>query len=208
MLASPIVDLLLGGTGKAREVRQLTDIEELIMASVAGMIVKELNVAWHAVGLQFGFEKRETTAQISRMMPAGERTLCVCFEVKMPEAAGVLNVCLPAMVLNTILRRLIAERDQPRRRSAALGVRVRDLVGESRVGASLQFPPVKLMAREIVGLAPGSLLRLPLPTHAAAELRVAGMALGAARPVRMGEHRGARMERLSNPESETASTVR
>ena len=193
-LAAPMVDLLLGGTGKAEPVRALTDIEELIMASVVQMIVKELNGAWQPVGLQFGFEKRESGAQVARMLAPGEKTLCVCFEVRMPGVQGAINLCLPAVVLNTILRKLIAERDRPRRRSAEVRTRVRELVGESTVGTVLQFPPVRLSAREVASLAVGTVVRLPVPRHAAAELRVAGLALGAARPVRMGEHRGARME--------------
>ena len=193
-LAGPMVDLLLGGTGKAEPVRALTDIEELIMASVMQMIVKELNGAWQPVGLQFGFEKRESGSQIARMLGPGEKTLCVCFEVRMPGTQGAINLCLPAVVLNTILRKLIAERDRPRRRSAEVGTRVRELVGESTVGTVLQFPPVRLSAKEVAMLAVGTVVRLPVPRHAAAELRVGGLALGAARPVRMGEHRGARME--------------
>ena len=193
-LASPIVDLLLGGTGKAEPERPLTDIEDLIMSSVVLMIVKELNVAWQPVGLQFVVEKRESAAQVSRMMPAGEKTMCVCFEINMPEARGVLNLCLPAVVLNTILRKLISENSRPRRRSPEVQIRMRDLLGETKVGAVLQFPPVKLRARELAELATGMVLRLPIPRHAPAELRVGGLALGKARAVRMGEHRGARME--------------
>jgi len=193
-LASPMVDLLLGGKGRPEAPRTLTDIEELIMASVVQMMVKELNAAWEPVGLQFAFERRESTAQVARMMPAGEKTLCVCFEVKMPEVQGVLNICLPAVVLNTILRRLISGRDRPRRVAQEVRARVRELVGESKVGSVLQFPPMQLQASRIAELQVGSVLRLPMPRHAAAELKVVGLALGPAWPVRMGEHRGARME--------------
>ena len=196
-LASPIVDLLLGGTGRAEPERPLTDIEDLIMVSVVQMIVKELNVAWTPVGLNFTFEKRESSAQVARMMPAGEKTLCVCFEVQMPEAQGVINLCLPSVVLNTILKKLITETSRPRRRSPEMKIRVRELLGETTVGAVLQFPPIRLRARELSALAPGHVLRLPVPRHAAAELRVGGLALGRARAVRMGEHRGARMEPLN-----------
>ena len=180
-LASPIVDLLLGGTGRAEPERPLTDIEDLIMVSVVQMIVKELNVAWQPVGLHFTFDKRESSAQVARMMPAGEKTLCVCFEIKMPEASGVVNLCLPSVVLNTILRKLITEHSRPRRRSAEMQTRVRELVGETALGAVLQFPPVRIRAQELASLAPGSVLRLPVPRHAAAELRVGGLALGRAR---------------------------
>lgn len=202
-LASPIVDLLLGGTGKAEPVRALTEIEELIMISVIQMIVKELNVAWQSVGLQFCFDKRESAAHVARMLPVGEKTLCVCFEIKMSGALGVLNLCLPAVVLNTILRKLVAERDRPRRPSQEVRMRVRELLGETTFGAVLQFPPVRLRAKEITGLVPGAVLRLPLPRHAAAELRVGGLPVGAARPVRVGEHRGARMESTSKVKQQT-----
>ena len=198
-LASPMVDLLLGGKGRAETSRVLTDIEELIMASVVQMMIKELNSAWASVGLQFSFDRRESTAQVGRMMPTAEKTLCVCFEVRMPEATGALNICLPAVVLNTILRRLISERDRPRRRSEDVRARVRELVGEAVVGSVLQFPPVRLQARQVAELRKGSLLRLPLPRHTAAEFKVGGLPLGLAWPVRVGEHRGARIEGGSVP---------
>ena len=193
-IAAPMVDLLLGGTGKSEPVRTLTDIEESIMASVVQIMVKELNVAWQSVGLQFCFEKRESPAQVAKMMPIGEKTLCVCFEVKTPDTDGVLNLCLPAAVLNTSLRKLISEREGPRRRSQEARLRIRELLSFAAVGTVLQFPPVRLQARELANLAPGMVVRLPLPRHAAAELRVGGLALGRARPIRIGEHRGARME--------------
>lgn len=202
-LASPIVDLLLGGTGRAEPERPLTDIEDLIMTSVVQMMVKELNVAWQPVGLHFAFEKRESSAQVQRMMAAGEKTMCVCFEVNMPEIRGSINLCLPAVVLNTILRKLIAEQSRRRQRSQEMIARSRKLLGETTVGAVLQFPPVRLRAQELAALRPGTVLRLPIPRHAAAELRVGGLSLSQARAVRMGEHRGARLESVSHNEAST-----
>jgi flagellar motor switch protein FliM len=193
-LAGPMVDLLLGGSGRSDPDRPLTDIEDTIMVSAVQMMVRELNVAWQPVGLLFTFEKRESSAQVSRLMASGEKTLCVCFEVKMPEARGSINLCLPSVVLNTILRKLIAVQSRRRQRTPEMAARLREQLGESTVGAVLQFPPVRLAARELAALAPGQVLRLPLARHAAAELRVGGLALSRARAVRMGEHRGARLE--------------
>jgi flagellar motor switch protein FliM len=193
-LTSPIVDVLLGGTGKAGQVRELTSIEEAILAAVIKVVVQELNLAWQSVGLEFASEKRETAAQAARMLTLGEKMLCVSFEVRMPEVQGVLNVCLPAVVLNAILRRLIAEGDRPRRRSKDAEARMRALLGETKVGAVLQFPPVRLRAVELTALEPGMVLRLPLPKHETAELRVGGLQFGRAHPVRSGEHRGGQLE--------------
>lgn len=193
-IASPIVDVLLGGVGKAWPVRELTDIEEAILTSVVQVAVQELNLAWQPVGLEFVFEKRETEAAVARILTPGERTLCVSFEARMPEAQGVLNLCLPAVVLNAILRRLIAEGDRPRKRSKEAQIRMRDLLGEAKVGALLQFPQVRLRATDVATLAPGTVLRLPLPRTSTAELRVGGLCFGPAHPVRTGEHRGAQLE--------------
>lgn len=193
-IASPIVDVLLGGVGQAWPIRELTDIEEAILTSVVQMAVQELNLAWQSVGLVFVFEKRETEAAVSRMLTLTEKTLCVSFEAKMPEAQGTINLCLPAVVLNAILRRLISEGDRPRRRSKEAHVRVRELMGEVKIGTLLQFPPMRLRASELTALTPGMILRLPLSHYSASELRVAGMAFGRAYPVRTGEHRGAQIE--------------
>jgi flagellar motor switch protein FliM len=193
-LASPIVDVLLGGVGRAWPARELTDIEEAILTSVVQMAVRELNLAWQSVGLEFVFEKREAEPALARMMTAGEKTLCVSFEAHMPEAQGAMSICLPAVVLNAILRKLISEGDRPKRRSREAQARMRELIGETKIGAVLQFPGMRLRASELATIEPGTILRLPLPKHSASELRIGGLQFGRAYPVRTGEHRGAQLE--------------
>jgi flagellar motor switch protein FliM len=193
-LAAPIVDVLLGGVGRAWPTRELTEIEEAILTSVVQMAVQELNLAWQSVGLEFVFEKRESEPTVPRMLTAGEKTLCVSFEARMPEAQGAMNLCLPAVVLNAILRRLISEGDRPKRRSKEAHARIRELMGEARIGTVLQFPVMRLRAGELAALEPGTVLRLPLPKHSTSELRVGGLQFGWAHPVRTGEHRGAQLE--------------
>lgn len=207
-LVAPIVDVLLGGVGRAAQRREPTDIEEAIMRAVIEMIVQELTLAWQAVGLEFAFEKRETEAQAARTMTLGEKTLCVSFEIRMPQVQGVVNLCLPAVVLNAILRRLIAEGDRPRRRSKESAARMRELMAESKVEVLLQLPAVRLRASQITSLEPGTVLRLPVARYETSELIVGGLPMGKARAVRSGEHRGARLETpLYGPILQTSSGV-
>lgn len=193
-IAAPIVDVLLGGIGKGWALRELTEIEEAILTSVVEMAVEELNLAWQSVGLGFAFEKRETESAVARMLTLSEKTLCVSFEARMPEAQGTINLCLPAVVLNAILRKLISEGDRPRRRSKEAHARVRQLMGGVKLGTALQFPAMRLRASDLASLAPGTVLRLPLTKYSASELRVGGLQFGKAYPVRSGEHRGAQLE--------------
>jgi len=192
-LASLMVDVLLGGVGTKAPVRPLTDIEEEILKSVVQLIIRELNGAWTSIGLRFDFEQRESAGRAARMMPLGEKTLCVSFEVRMPEVQGALNFCLPAVVLNSILRQLAEDPDRPRRQSQENQRRMRDLVGATTVGTVLQFSPMKLPARELAALAPGKIVRLPLSRYEMAELCVGGVPMARAHPVRSDEHRGAQI---------------
>jgi flagellar motor switch protein FliM len=71
---------------------------------------------------------------------------------------------------------------------------MRDLLGQTKIGALLQFPQMRLRASDVAVLEPGTVLRLPLPKTSVAELRVGNLHLGRAHPVRTGEHRGAQLE--------------
>jgi flagellar motor switch protein FliM len=193
-MAPPIVDLLLGGVGRSGPLRKSTDIEEDILLSVMEIVVRELNIAWQPVGLKFALERREPGAEVSRLMPLSEKTLCISFEIHMPEVQGTLNLCLPAVVLNTTLRKLIAERDRPRRQSSEARARMASLMEEAQFGAALQFPTMHLNAWELADMVNGTVLRLPLPRQSMAELRVGGLSIFHAQPVRSGEHRGAQVK--------------
>jgi len=191
-LAMPIIDLLLGGVGGAAPIRQLTDMEEEILKSVVQLIVRELNTAWASIGLHFEFDKRETVGSASRTMPVSEKTLGLNFEVNMQEVQGMLNFCFPA-TLNSILRQLASEQDRRRRPSLENQTRVRELLGQTTVGMTLRFTPMRLKAKELATLAPGKVLRLPMSRYETAELCIGGVPMARAHPVRSAEHRGAQL---------------
>ena len=194
-LAPPIIDLLLGGEGRDGPLRELTDIEESILASVVEIICRELTAAWQPVGLSFNFERRQMQTQVARIMSVTEKTLCLSFEIRMPHSSGLLNLAFPAVVANTILRRLTSEWARRRRHAGETRVRMEAAARHIRFGASLQLPPVRMAASAIENLQTGSVLRLDLAANTLAEWRVGGQALSLAQAIRQGAHRAARMER-------------
>ena len=195
-LAPPIIDLLLGGEGKDGPLRELTDIEESILASVVEIVCRELTAAWQPVGLSFNFERRQMQTQVARIMAVTEKTLCLSFEIRMPHAAGLLNLAFPAVVANTILRRLTSDWGSRRRHAAETRERMETTARRIRVGASLQLPVVRVAASDLESLEPGSILRLEIPANTLPEWRVGGRTLSQAHAIRQGPHRAARIERL------------
>ncbi len=196
-LAPPIIDLLLGGEGRDGVLRELTDIEESILASVVEIICRELTAAWQPVGLSFNFERRQMQTQVARIMSVTEKTLCLSFEIRMPHSSGLLNLAFPAVVANTILRRLSS--DWSRRRHAGdTRARMEAAARRIRFGASLQLPAMRLTASAVKNLEPGTVLRLDLAANTLSEWRVGGQTLSLAQAIRQGTHRAARMERPVN----------
>jgi len=193
-LAPPVIDLLLGGEGKDGPLRELTDIEEAILGSVVEIICRELTAAWQPVGLSFNFERRQMQTQVARIMSVTEKTLCLSFEIRMPHSSGLLNLAFPAVVANTILRRLTSDWGR-RRHAGETRARMEASARRIRFGGSLQLPTVRLPARTIESLEPGTVLRLDLPANTLPVWQAGGQALSEAQPIRCGPHRGARIER-------------
>lgn len=191
--APSMIDLLLGGEGATGKLRELTDIEESIFSSVVEVICRELSLAWQPVGLSFHFEHRQMQTQIARLMPVSEKTLCLSFEIRMPEASGLMNLAFPAVVSNTILRRLVGDWTRQRRHSAETRQRMRERLAKAKLGAALQLPRVRVAAKEIEALEEGKILALRLAANRPSEFRVAGVPIFQASPVSRGEYRGAQL---------------
>jgi flagellar motor switch protein FliM len=194
-LAPPIIDLLLGGEGRDGPLRELTDIEESILGSVVEIICRELTAAWQPVGLSFNFERRQMQTQVARIMSVTEKTLCLSFEIRMPHSSGLLNLAFPAVVANTILRRLTSDWGRRRRHAKETRGRMEDAAKKIRFGGSLQLPTIRLAARDIENLEPGQILRFNLPANTSPVWHVGGQHLSMAQAVRQGPHRAARIER-------------
>jgi len=191
--APPMIDLLLGGEGRAAEPRELTDIEEAILAGVVEAVCRELTTAWQPVGLTFRFEKRQMQTQTPRLIPVSEKTLCLSFELRLAEVSGLLNVAFPAVVSNAILRQLAGEKARRRGHAPEVRERMRELVGLCRTEASLELPPVRIPSVQCGDLAPGTILRLRLPARTAAEFRAGGVVLFRAAPVNQANTRAAHL---------------
>src|SRR3984957_3138708 len=158
-LAPPVIDLLLGGEGRDGALRELTDIEESILASVVEIICRELTAAWQSVGLSFNFERRQMQTQAARIMSVNEKTLCLSFEIRMPHGSGLLNLAFPAVVANTFLRRLTSDWGKSRRHAPEVRARMEASSKKISFGASLQLPSMRVPLKTIEMMEPGTVIR-------------------------------------------------
>lgn len=197
-LAFPIIDLLLGGQGKAEtQIRDITEIEEQILESVVKVIARELQITWQPLlDLEFAFDQRQPLTQILRLMPPNEKILSLSFEIRMPEVRGNLNVVFPAVVSNALLRKL-SESWVYQRRQGAADARpyLQEQLLKSRFHLELSLPASGISIGQLLQLEPGHVLMLQQRADQPAVLSVAGRQMFAAFPVRSGNRRAAQIER-------------
>jgi flagellar motor switch protein FliM len=193
-LAPPMIDLLLGGDGKDGPLRELTEIEESLLGSVVEIVCRELTAAWQPVGLSFNFERRQMQTQMARIISVTEKTLCLSFEIRMPHSSGLLNLAFPAVVANTILRRLTTDWGRRKRHPEETRRRMESSAQRIRFGCALQLPTVKLAASTLERMKAGDVVRLTAADGTLAEWRVGGKPLALAQAMRRGSFRAARIE--------------
>jgi flagellar motor switch protein FliM len=196
-LAFPIIDVLLGGPGRAEPtVREITEIEEQILESVVKIIGRELETTWvQVLEVQFAFDSRLRQADISRLMPPSEKILTLSFEIRMPESRGMLNIALPAAVANALLRKLTQQASYRKQRGTTDSTsQMLRRLDHCVFPVQLVLPKQRIRASQILSLEPGDVLKLDYSLGAAADILVSGKELFHARPVRAGCRRAAQVD--------------
>ncbi|MBZ5548506.1 MAG: FliM/FliN family flagellar motor switch protein [Acidobacteriia bacterium] len=197
-IAFPIIDVLLGGEGKGSEaVRDITDIEEQVLESIVRIICRELQTAWEAISLEFNFGQRQQISQAQRLMLPDEKNLCLSFEIKMSETRGTLNLAVPALVSNALLRKLSADLSYQRPRSPIEARRqIEKKLLDCSFSVELSLPHLHVPLQSLAELTPGTVLPFPRSAAAPAVLQVEEVRLCTAAPVRVNSRRAARVVSL------------
>ena len=127
-------------------------------------------------------------------MPPEEKTLSLSFEVTMPDVRGGLNVAVPAVVSNALLRKISADWSQRRpRRATDSRERLMRRLLECPLQAELGAKDVRVAVSALAGLAPGDVLTFARSAAEPASLLIAGREMFRAFPARCGNIRAARV---------------
>lgn len=107
-IAFGIIDKLLGGEGnQTSEIRNFTEIERSLLENMMHKTVDIISEAWdNVIILSPSLEKIETNAQFAQIVPPNETITLVTMNVSIGEIDGLLNVCIPHLVIEPILNKL------------------------------------------------------------------------------------------------------
>jgi flagellar motor switch protein FliM len=191
----PIIDVMLGGEGKNAEItRDVTEIEEQVLEGIVRIICRELQTSWQAIALEFNFGARQKILQTQCLMPPDEKNLCLSFEIKMSDSRGTLNLAIPAVVSNALLRKISADFSYQRPRGLLERRRqIQQKLMNCYFPVELAMPNLQVPLHDLSGLRSGGLITFSHSVSHAAELLVDGVRLCSAEPVRVHAHRAARV---------------
>src|SRR5262249_54133804 len=94
-LVFPILEMLLGGTGKSalRPDREVTEIEQSILESIFRIVLHDLKDAWSSVSsMNFTMESFKTESQLLQVLAPNEAVVAVSLEVRIGDSSGMMNI--------------------------------------------------------------------------------------------------------------------
>ncbi len=165
-LVYPIVDKLLGGAGLPLfQVRELTQLEMTIMDGIISLILKDLEDVWKQVvpNIRFKKELSENSPHVIQIVAQNEVVVLIVFEVKFGEATGMMNLCLPALVLEPILGKISSQDwliGAKKGRSGEYEIRILELLESIHVDMSVELGETVLTMAEILDLQVGDTILL------------------------------------------------
>lgn len=164
-LAFTMIDRLLGGQGSGSEKnRDLTEIESTIVKRRVEQMISLIGEAWEEV-----FESQpavislETNPQFTQIVAPNEMVVLVTLEVRVGEMMGMINLCLPYLVLEPILDKLstlFLFSTQAKVTSPEQVMAIRKKIEWAKVGMTTILGQSEILVRDLLELAPGDVIPL------------------------------------------------
>ena len=104
-----VVDRTFGGKGSSQGVdaRQLSQIEMGIINKIVKRVIEDLEATWEPIlRVEISDIELETNPEFMQITAASEIVILLAFEVKAPNASGLVSLCYPFFTLESILPRL------------------------------------------------------------------------------------------------------
>ena len=169
-----MIDRILGGTGESEPPnRALTEIEQNVVDSVVNLLLQHLTETWRTVtDIRFQIHARETRPQMLQVASWNEIVIAITFDVKVGETRGLLNLCIPATVIETSGSNFTQSWQQARREPTSTE---RNWLIENL--GRVQLPvttdvETRLKTRELIELEAGHVLSLGIPAETDVNIRV------------------------------------
>ncbi|MHB1627318.1 MAG: flagellar motor switch protein FliM [Bacilli bacterium] len=178
-VAAAMLDRLLGGLGhKIDADHRLTDIDILVMERLFTRSLPTLRAAWAGIAdLQFTYDGLEINPQFIQIANQNDVVLVVSLAVSIGPVSGLINMCMPHVVLETVMPRLSNRFAfaTPQRSGVDASAQSRLLsrhMNSIEVGVRAEVGHASIRVDEFLGLKAGDVIALEQPIDRPLAIRV------------------------------------
>ena len=165
-LAFAFIDRVFGGDGNTpMKVRVLTEIEDAVMRRFVTTAMSHFKEAWNNVATINPFlEATESNPQFTQIVPPSDMVVIITLQMKIGEVEGMMNICIPYLVLEPIMSKLTTtfwvastiSKDESEEQFAA----IRSKLERTKVPLIVEVGRVQISIREFLTLGFGDVLQL------------------------------------------------
>lgn len=199
-LVFPILEMLLGGSGRAlgKVTREVTEIEQSILESIFRIILNDLKTAWSAVTpLEFVIDSHETEPQLLQMLAPNEAVVAISMEARIGDNAGMMNIGIPSITVKMLRQKFDQQWSMRRAQSSeADQERVLKLVRPSKLQLDVRLTGPTLSFDNLMALEPGKILAFDYPADREVDLLMNGRTKYKTKLVAQGRKRAAKLQEI------------
>ncbi|MBP2642429.1 MAG: fliM [Firmicutes bacterium] len=188
-----IIDRLFGGQGNPpAKTRSLTDIEEAIVRKVISKTLESFEEAWKQfINLDTKLEIIETNPQFTQIVPPNDMVVIVTLQTKIGQAEGLINICIPYLVLEPIMSKLsttywVASSVAKQSSDESINT-LQKKIERSLIPVIVELGNITVNVHELLNLAVGDVLQLETKTDVDLDVIIGTNAKFKCKPGRSGK---------------------
>lgn len=172
-----ILDRLLGGDGtEKQEVRAFTEIELSLLDNMMVKVMPLIQEAWsNVIQLKPKLDKIEINPQFAQIVPPNETIALVTMNIEVGSTEGMLNICVPHLVIEPILDKLstkywfsTAQKDLSEKEMQVIRQRMLD----TRVPVKVELGSTRVRIQDVLDLQKGDVIKLDRGIDDMAKVRI------------------------------------
>ncbi len=176
-LVFAMIDRMLGGPGTGiEEGRPLTDIEEGLVSQLMRQITSLYRDAWQTVtNVDFVLDSLETNPLFAQIVSQNETVALINFFARIGETEGMINICLPHMVLEQVMDKLTTRSwyaGQTRIHDPRLAKRMRRSIDQVDVTLRVNLGETTVSFADLLNLQVGDCIQLDAKTDSPVAIMV------------------------------------
>jgi len=160
-----IIDRILGGPGFGlKKLRDFSEIEKILLERIITQMVSYLPESWENIlAIKPRLDKIETNSQFAQIIGPTEKVALVVLNIKIGSTEGLINICLPYLVMEPIMDKLYTrfwylqheEEDKENYRTT-----MEDDLESVNVTVTAVIGKTSIMVRDFLGLQAGDIIKL------------------------------------------------